>query len=145
MNILHYITWLFSFIRYSNPITTQRNLLNSVENVESNVEDFELITPEYTQQINIFRNLYIDEAINTCSDSEFIIERPGNYGVLYLYMSSDQIDKSLERLYIKHDEDKIYISYNDDQYTWNKLLNVITGPNTRILFHFKNKPYFDDD
>src|ERR1700722_8831488 len=124
MNILQYITlpcyWIVSLFHYINPLKIgveplqieNGKLENSkLENISVNqcVEEFEIINPQYTTKIKIIRNCYVDEVIASYSDIEFIIERCGNYGVLYLYMSADQININLERLYIKRDDTKVYI------------------------------------
>lgn len=104
---------------------------------------------------------YIDEAIEKYKYDEMIIRRFPDYGFMSVYMmqmlSREKLDMLLIPLYIRKCEDRILIEYQGKQYEWywfeNNFVNgknstgfpqfnsnMIYGPDTDILNHFKEKP-----
>lgn len=165
MDIVIYIsTWLQSLFRYVTPrkqimpvITENKIEINNIivddnimtNEVESNIvvdndDDFEIIDPNFFENIPIIYSDYIDVAINYYDYPKFILKRCHNYGIIsiYMVMNPQNINKVFIDLYIYQDDDNVYIYYDNNKYKWNKLYNVISGPDDKICCHFKTKPHY---
>lgn len=159
MNFLSYIisprtilSFVTSFFRkkHVNVITsTDENEKNNYEpkncDNENDSEDYDFHLVKSDRDLPIIYNEYIDVAIENTTHDYFKIVRPINYGMASLYILSlrKNVELMLTTIYVVKCDNLIHIYEQDREYIWNTLFNTITGQNDDILFHFKNKPYFD--
>lgn len=132
---IRYITW-----SKAEDTTTP----DSSEPESTDVGKFEIMLPTKLPTpvpVPMVYSEYIDEAVVTHADPEFILHRMPDYSIMSIYLarsiSPDEMTRLMIPIHIKRMPEGIVMWYQNKIYYWHE--TTIYGPDADILPHFKSK------